>query len=179
VCGTGTGHYPSDSFFTRLVGIPPRGRELAYFLRYPQADKMGPCGDETMKHVTLILAALLLGLLACKTHGDDPKIAALMERKLAASQKVLAGIAQGDFDKIAKNAQELSDISRDAQWRVLKTPLYAMYSTEFQRIAETLAKNARDKNLDGASLSYVELTLTCVKCHKHVREVRMARLDLP
>src|SRR5204863_284991 len=63
--------------------------------------------------------------------------------------------------------------------RVLMTPLYVLYSAEFQRVADNLAKNAQDKNLDAAALSYVELTLTCVKCHKHVREVRMARLDVP
>ena len=28
----------------------------------------------------------------------------------------------------------------------------------------------------GQEAGYIELTLTCVKCHKHVREVRMGRL---
>ena len=40
-----------------------------------------------------------------------------------------------------------------------------------------LIKNAEDRNLDAAALSYVDLTLTCVKCHKHVREVRKVELD--
>ena len=30
-----------------------------------------------------------------------------------------------------------------------------------------------DKNLDGAALSYVDMTLMCVKCHQHVRETKM------
>ena len=41
-----------------------------------------------------------------------------------------------------------------------------------------VVKSAKDKNLDGAALTYVELTRTCVKCHKYVREVRQAGLDL-
>jgi hypothetical protein len=42
---------------------------------------------------------------------------------------------------------------------------------------DDLIEKAREKNLDGAALSYVEMTLSCVKCHKHVREVRTTRLD--
>ena len=40
-----------------------------------------------------------------------------------------------------------------------------------------MAKNAKAKNLDGAALDYMDLTMTCVKCHKYVRETRMTRLD--
>jgi cold shock CspA family protein len=34
---------------------------------------------------------------------------------------------------------------------------------------------ARDKNLDSSALSYVQLTLNCVDCHKHVRTVQITR----
>jgi hypothetical protein len=47
----------------------------------------------------------------------------------------------------------------------------------FRRTADTLSKYAKDKNIDGAALTYVELTLSCVKCHKHVRETRWTKLD--
>ena len=30
---------------------------------------------------------------------------------------------------------------------------------------------AAEGNLDGAALKYVELTLSCVNCHKHVRSL--------
>jgi len=126
--------------------------------------------------VAIGLAVLLTALPG---HGDDPKkdppnkkIAELMHRKLESSQKVLEGIATNDFTKIARNAEELMQISKEAEWKVLKTERYELYSNEFRRNAETLAKNAKDKNLDAAALTYVELTLTCVRCHKHVRETR-------
>jgi hypothetical protein len=126
----------------------------------------------------LACAVLAVGLVGVKGHGDEgSKVSALMKRKLDQSQKVLAGIALNDFDEIAKHAQELIAISREAEWKVLKTPQYDLYSTDFRRSAGDLVKNAKDKNLDAAALSYVDLTLTCVKCHKHVREVRMVRAD--
>jgi hypothetical protein len=123
--------------------------------------------------------AVTLVFVLSRTAGADPKdkVAELMQRKLQESQKVLAGVALNDFDKIGKHAEELIQISKVAGWRVLKTPRYEMYSNDFRRIAETLVQNAKDRNLDAAALSYVDLTLTCVKCHKYVREERMTRLD--
>jgi hypothetical protein len=133
-----------------------------------------------MKRGILLLASavVLAGLPMIKGHGDEPtKVQALMKRKLAEAQKVLEGVAVNDFDMIAKHANELIAISREAQWKVIKTPDYDMYSTDFRRNANALVKNARDKNTDAAALSYVDMTLTCVKCHKHVREVRMVRAN--
>jgi len=134
-----------------------------------------------VKRILYLLTAsvLLLGVPVAGSWEEKDKVAALMHRKLAKSQKVLEGVAIKDFDLIAKNAEELIAISKEAEWKVVKTPRYEMYSNEFRRTAEALIANAKDKNLDAAALSYVDLTLTCVKCHKHVREVKMVRLDLP
>jgi hypothetical protein len=108
---------------------------------------------------------------------SDKELAELMKRKLENAQKVLEGIALNDFDGISKHADELILISKQAEWRVRKTPRYEMYSNEFRRSAAELVENAKQKNLDGAALAYVDLTLTCVKCHKRVRESRQSQLD--
>jgi hypothetical protein len=124
--------------------------------------------------VVLVAVAVVLLFPFLSGHGDDKKLAALMHKKLDRSQKVLEGLALNDFKMIARNADELIDISKEAEWLVIKTPQYEIHSSDFRRTAESLVKNAREKNLDAAALNYVELTLTCVKCHKYVREVRMA-----
>lgn len=111
---------------------------------------------------------------------DKAKIDTLMKQKLEHAQKVLEGIALNNFDKIAASAEELILISHRAEWKALmKTPEYELNSTDFRRHAQTLVKNAKAKNLDGAALGYVELTMSCVRCHKHVRDVRMGRLERP
>jgi hypothetical protein len=153
-----------------------------------------PTGGLAMKKMNLIVVvlALAVGLPALSGHGQEPKrepkklndaiakeLGDLMKRKLENSQKVLEGVAMNDFDKIGKHADELIFISKQAEWKVLKTPEYELYSNEFRRNAADLVQKAKEKNLDGAALAYVDLTLTCVKCHKHVRETRKVRLDLP
>jgi hypothetical protein len=124
----------------------------------------------------LVGLALLLGVPTLSGHGGEPKkddkLHDLMQKKLTASQKVLEGLALNDFKQIGKQADELIDVSKQAEWAVLKTPQYELHSNDFRRTAENLGKSARDKNIDGAALAYVELTLVCVKCHKYVRETR-------
>jgi len=136
-----------------------------------------------MRRVTflLVILTLLLGLPTLSGHGGEPKkdekLGDLMHKKLAASQSVLEGIALNDFEKISRQGEELLRISKQAEWRVLKTPKYELYSNDFQRNADNLIKSAKDKNIDAAALSYVDLTLTCVKCHKYVRETRNTSIE--
>jgi hypothetical protein len=126
----------------------------------------------------ILVVGLLLGMGGLPgTAGEPRKPDELMRRKLAEAQKVLEAIALQNFDDIASHAEELIEISKEVRWKVLDTPLYQRYSSEFRDTAGELVKHARKKNLDGAALSYVDLTLTCVKCHKHVREKKMVRAD--
>jgi hypothetical protein len=137
--------------------------------------------------MVLIMSALALAASAldgrCQVeppkgeNASEKELADLMKRKLQNAQKVLEGIALDDFDKISKHAEELILISKQAEWKVLKTSQYEMFSNDFRRTAGELIENAKQKNLDGAALAYVDLTLTCVKCHKYVRESRQSRLD--
>ena len=129
---------------------------------------------------------LLTGMPGPSGRGDDsdkqdakgPKrVSELMRKKLEHSQKVLEGLATVDYKALTKHADELIDLSKQVEWRVLKTPQYEIHSKEFRRNCENLVKASKDKNVDAAALAYVELTLSCVRCHKYVREERMVRLD--
>jgi len=62
---------------------------------------------------------------------------------------------------------------------VINTPEYLMHSREFRRAAERMRDAAKQKNLDAAALAYMQMTLKCVECHKHVRKVKTARAPLP
>jgi hypothetical protein len=98
----------------------------------------------------------------------------LMRQKLRHAQKVLEAAAMQDFPTLEQSAAELINISKRAEWGVFKTPEYVVQSDEFRRNAATLAKAARDKNTDGTALAYVQMTMNCFNCHKHVRDARMA-----
>ena len=112
----------------------------------------------------------------------DPRpnaVSKFMQVKLRHSQSVLEGLALEDYDRIAKHSQEIALLSQATNWQVLQTPKYLEHSMEFRRTANSLTEAARKKNLDGAALSYVEMTLKCVNCHKYVRRIRNASHDPP
>jgi hypothetical protein len=132
------------------------------------------------KVIFLAMLALSMTLAPSGTTGKEPDaLSDLMKKKLQHSQKLLEGIAKADFKAIAKQSDELMLISKEAGWRAMKTPRYELYTNEFQRRLLDLREAAEKKNIDAAALAYVDLTLTCVKCHKHIREERIGRLPLP
>ena len=134
-----------------------------------------------MKNAAFIVtsAVLLLTLPVISSHGEDKTaVQKLMKKKLENAQKVLEGLAINDYDLVARHADELIQVSKAAEFRALKTPQYETNRNAFLRAAETMIQQAKAKNTDGIALAYVDMTLSCVRCHKHVREVRMASRDV-
>ena len=127
----------------------------------------------------LALAALFAVLLGTEASGTQLKLTQLMADKLRQSQRLIEGIALGDYNKIAEAAERLIQLSKTAEWIVIKTPRYELFSNEFRRAAETVVQKAKARNIDGVVLAYMDLTMSCVRCHQYVREVRDARLPSP
>ena len=96
----------------------------------------------------------------------------IMEAKLKNAHKLLDGIALADFKKITESAEDLIQLSKTEEWMAYKTPRYEMFNNEFQRAAGDIIAKAKAKNIDGVTLGYVDLTMSCVRCHSYVREVR-------
>ena len=92
-----------------------------------------------------------------------------MRMKLDASQKVLAGLALEDFELIQEGAAKLEEMSAAEKWRVTKDALFREHSVDFQRVAQRLVKNGKDGKLDAAALTWIELTMQCIECHKWSR----------
>jgi hypothetical protein len=112
----------------------------------------------------------------------DPKTAQakLMIEKLKHAQTLLDGLATNDFTKITRSADELLLISKTAEFTSgRKTRDYQLHTNNFRRALEEITRKAKEKNLEGATLGYVDMTLTCVRCHQHTRETVDARLPLP
>ncbi len=126
----------------------------------------------------VVAAGLLATSSASRVQGQDDgggkpdAVASFMRAKLGHSQHVLEGLTMADFDLIVRGAQELSLASQASSWQVLQTADYARQSTEFRRSCDRLAHAAKDKNLDGAALAWLEVMMQCVQCHKYVRDVQ-------
>jgi hypothetical protein len=124
--------------------------------------------------VFVVLTTLACGWAVYGQKADKvPAIkhaSAFMKLKLEHSQKLLEALAIEDFASMKQHAQKLGTLALDENWEVLTTREYLDYSAEFQRIAARISKAADRESLDGATVGYVQLTLNCVDCHKHVRD---------
>jgi cytochrome c556 len=128
---------------------------------------------------TLALAASCLIALSA-VHGrppqekkDPPSLpneAQVMQVKLKRAQAVLEALTKEDFKTLQESADSLSRISKATEFlRAYKTEEYEFQARVFQRSADALAAKAKEKNIDGATLAYIDMTQSCVACHNHFR----------
>jgi cytochrome c556 len=118
----------------------------------------------------VVTSIVCLGcLLTGGIHAGDLKD--FMRAKLTHSEKVLEGLTREDYQLIAKHSQAMSLLCQDAEWQVLKTAEYSERSREFRRSVDELTAAAKAKNLEAATLAYMDTTMKCVSCHTYVRRV--------
>ncbi len=125
----------------------------------------------------VVLFAVAIGAAVLFAQDDakkPPTRSEFMRMKLEFSKKVLEGLTLENYDSIVKNAKALKRLSEAAEWEVPTIPNagdYVIFTTEFQRLADEMERKAKEKNIDGATLAYLRMTMNCVSCHKYVRQL--------
>ena len=124
--------------------------------------------------VVLVAAAMWPHSAAVAEDKDPPADAAnqpslWMKKKLEHSQNILSGLASGDFDKIAENAEAMQGLSK-IEWFIRgRTPGYRTQLEIFLDANAEIIKQAKQDNLEGSTLAFTQLTISCVNCHKQLR----------
>lgn len=119
------------------------------------------------------LAAITAVTITILPAQQTPPAPTVMELKLSSAQGILSGLATEDYERISTHANSLLALAKQ-QWIDQESPEYRAQLKDFWLVLEGLQANARERNLDGVTLSYVQMTLSCVKCHKYLREARAA-----
>jgi hypothetical protein len=110
------------------------------------------------------------GAQASKSKSERDRASVWMREKLAASQKILEGLTKGDFALIEKQAVGMQNVSYMEGWFRAEVPGYKAQLHAFDYANDGIIQSARYKNLDGVTLAYTQLTISCVQCHKIVRD---------
>jgi cytochrome c556 len=124
-----------------------------------------------------LLMLVLIGAAAAVTMAADPAKDneeqkardTLMEKKLEYAQQVLAGLTREDYDLVVKNAKAMNLMTDLQKFFRADSPEYYAQLKIFEFANNELVRLAEERNLDGISTAYVQLTLSCVNCHKYVR----------
>lgn len=138
----------------------------------------------------LVLGGLSASVLGWRVHSsaDDrvrqipdtlsassPDVSAplMMQTKLSASQRVLEGFLNRDFEAVVSSADllaQVAELPQPPREHPIEERVYDHFRTEFQRLAQQLKSLAQQDNLEGAAYVYQNLTATCIACHSHLRD---------
>jgi hypothetical protein len=102
---------------------------------------------------------------------EEDQASVWMKGKLTNSKNILEGLTREDFALIRKNAQTMQFMGYLEGWARADVPGYKEQMHAFRFANASLVRAAEDKNLDGATLAYTQLVVSCVQCHKVVRGV--------
>lgn len=136
------------------------------------------------KTISIVCVSVLLVTLTAlvarsqQTINDDevqPDAKAFMAQKLDHSRNIVSGLALENFDAIEESAQKLTLLSHESNWKTFQTEEYLDMSDDFRDSTSRLKQAAREKNLDGSTLAYFEVTMNCVRCHKHLRQIQHSK----
>ena len=123
---------------------------------------------------TLATLAIFLCPLAIagaeEKEGKEQPTSYWMKIKLDFSQNILAGLATADFDKIVENAQSMRSLNKIEGFIRGRTPGYRNQLQIFEVSLDEIIRQAQKDNVDGVALGFTQLTISCVNCHKQLRE---------
>ena len=124
--------------------------------------------------VTLLSLTTMLVMSGPPLPAQTPATGRVMKEKLAHAQGVLEALTTSNYSALQHHSAELSRATKLPGWDALRSPEYRRYSESFLRATEDLTKAANDRDLDGAVVHYLSMTMTCYQCHRYMKGARVA-----
>ena len=122
--------------------------------------------------IVVVVGSFLMGILGAdekspENHkASDP--ATVMKDKLHHTHALLTSLAQEDFAALQESSQKLQRVARQ-QWINNPSPEYRAQLQIFWTTLQGIESGAERKEIEDATLAYMQMTLACVKCHKIIR----------
>jgi hypothetical protein len=102
-----------------------------------------------------------------------------MGHKLEESQAILAALALSDFPAIVKSTDGLKGLTKIEAFVRRRSPEYRTQLRSFEFAVEEMNKQAKAENIEAVVLGFHQMTLSCVHCHKQLRNQVVGKTDQP
>jgi len=108
---------------------------------------------------------------AKKSSTSSPKsnLQEFMSSKRFHMGELFDGVLNKKFDKAIEEAKVLMMLSKASTWQQIDSPEYKRHSELFQESLRFFIEKAEAKSVEGVSLGYVRLSMSCLHCHHEVR----------
>lgn len=121
-----------------------------------------------------LLAQVAVPEKAPPKESEHEEFSRWMDVKVKESQKVFLALAQADFDAIIASTTKLRTLNTLEGFVRRTTPGYRTQLRAFEFAVDEIQRQARRENLEGATMGFHQLTLSCVNCHKQLRRPTQA-----
>ena len=98
-----------------------------------------------------------------------------MEVKLKESQSIFASLAAADFEAVVESAESLKTLNTMEAFVRRREPGYRTQLNAFLFAVDEIQKQAEEENIEGVALGFHQLTISCVHCHKQLRDQSNAK----
>jgi hypothetical protein len=103
-------------------------------------------------------------------RADESSPSFWMERKMKLSTDMLAALANGNAEKVAASGKAMRRLNTIEAFSRRRSPGYDAQLEIFSQSLDEIIAQAEKDNLEGAALGFTQLTISCVNCHKRLRE---------
>lgn len=118
----------------------------------------------------LVLLSAAAAASVFRAGQSDPTKANLMRVKKGYAHRLLDAVVLQDYPTIREEAFRLKAVAETEDWSISTNEAYVRNTDAFIRAADALLRSAEEKNAEGTALAYMDLTLQCVQCHRHMKE---------
>jgi len=98
-----------------------------------------------------------------------------MNVKLQTSQKIFAALTEADYETILESTNTLKMLSTLEGFVRRRDPRYHTQLRTFEFAVEEIQRQAKKENIEGVVLGFNQLTLSCVNCHKQLRDASASK----
>lgn len=127
-----------------------------------------------------VLGILLVGFVSAQ-GVDEPLVEPFpdtaakpfhfwMDVKLEESQKIFAALAEANFETLVGSAEKLITLAEMEGFVRDRYPGYKTHLRSYQFALREIEQQAERKSIEGVTLGFQQLTLSCVNCHKQLRD---------
>lgn len=114
----------------------------------------------------LVAVVAVVAAAAVVTSQNEPT---LMKAKAGYAHRLLDAVVQEDFAVIQDQAFRLKAVAETADWRASRSPELVPETDEFIRATDRLFQAAKEEDGDAVALAYMNVTLSCLHCHRQLR----------
>ena len=119
-----------------------------------------------------IAAGALIGVanLSSQEVQLQTSKAGIMRMKLEPAKSILEGIAVGNYQAVRRSTEQIRLLTLDENWMHIQSESYREQTKNFERSLNLLKRMCDEKDMDGVTLAYMQVTMRCVECHRSLRD---------